>query len=76
MISLSASSKRILRGLSRSWTAHTGTWLAVIGYLQTQDKIITEWFGPDAVGQIMICFGLLIVILRAKTSESLEARGR
>ena len=73
---ISVKTKRILRGLMRSWTANTGTILAVLGYLQTQDKLLTQWFGPDALGQIMMGFGLLIVILRAKTTKSLETKGR
>jgi hypothetical protein len=70
------STQRILRGLMRSYTAHAGTWLLVIGYLQGQDKQITAWFGPDAMSNIMMVFGLLVILLRAKTNESLEARGR
>ena len=32
--------KRALRGALRSWTTHAGVYIAVIGYLQTQDKLI------------------------------------
>lgn len=67
--------KRALRGALRSWTTHAGVYIAVIGYLQTQDKLIDKWLGPDATGSLMILFGLLVVILRAKTSESLSAKG-
>ena len=68
--------KRILRGLMKSWTANTGTILAVLGYLQTQNELLTKWVGPDAIGGIMMLFGVLIVALRAKTTESLESKGR
>jgi hypothetical protein len=50
--------------------------MAALGYLQTQDKILTAWFGPDAMGQIMMVFGLAVVLLRAKTNESLESKGQ
>ena len=67
--------KRWLKGLVTSWTAHAGTTLAILGYMQTQDKILTQWFGPDAVGIIMVVFGILVVGLRAKTTESLISKG-
>jgi hypothetical protein len=67
---------RVLRGLIRSWTAHLGVWLAVLGYLQTQDKLLTQYFGPDAMGIILFVAGLLVVALRAKTNESLASKGQ
>ena len=73
---MTLSTKRWLRGMLRSWTAHTGVYLAVLGYLQTQDKLLTQWFGADAMGQIMMLFGLLVVVLRAKTNQSVEDKGR
>lgn len=72
---MSLATRRLLRGLSRSWTAHAGTYIAVVGYLQTQDKMIDKYLGADATGIIMMVFGLLVVALRAKTSESLSAKG-
>ena len=69
-------SRRIIRGLLRSWTAHTGTYLALLGYLQTQDKILEKWFGPDALGVILVVVGFLMVGLRAKTNQSLVDRGQ
>lgn len=72
---MSLATRRLLRGLSRSWTAHAGTYIAVVGYLQTQDKLIDKYLGADATGIIMMVFGLLVVALRAKTSESLSAKG-
>lgn len=67
--------KRALIGALRSWTTHAGVYIAVIGYLQTQDKLIDKWLGPDATGSLMMLSGLIVVILRAKTSESLSAKG-
>ena len=67
--------KRWLRGLYRSWTIHAGTYIAVIGYLQTQDKLIDKYLGPDATGILMMIFGMAVVALRAKTTESIERKG-
>lgn len=72
---MSIAMKRWLRGLSRSWTAHAGTYIAVLGYLQTQDKLIDKYLGADATGVLMMVFGLIVVALRARTSESLTAKG-
>ncbi len=72
---MSLATKRWLRGLSRSWTAHAGTYIDVVGYLQTQDKLIDRYLGADATGILMMVFGLIVVVLRAKTSESLTAKG-
>ena len=72
---MSVTTKRWLKGLLKSWTAHTGTILAVLGYLQTQGELLTKWFGPDALGVMMMVFGILVVGLRAKTTESLTAKG-
>ena len=67
--------KRALRGALRSWTTHAGVYIAVIGYLQTQDKLIDKYLGADATGVIMMLFGLIVVALRARTTESLTAKG-
>lgn len=72
---MSIATKRWLRGLSRSWTAHAGTYIAVVGYLQTQDKLIDRYLGADATGILMMLFGLIVVVLRARTTESLSAKG-
>lgn len=72
---MNISTKRWLKGLVKSWTAHAGTWIAVLGYLQTQDELLTKWFGQEAIGGIMMAFGILVVGLRAKTNESLTAKG-
>ena len=72
---MNITTKRWMRGLSRSWTAHAGTYIAIVGYLQTQDKLIDRYLGADATGILMMVFGLIVVVLRAKTSESLTAKG-
>ena len=72
---MNITTKRWMRGLSRSWTAHAGTYIAIVGYLQTQDKLIDKYLGADATGVLMMVFGLIVVALRARTSESLTAKG-
>jgi len=72
---MSVRTRRWLRGFMRSWTAHAGTYIAVVGYLQTQDKLIDRYLGADATGILMMLFGLIVVALRAKTSESLTTKG-
>jgi len=72
---MNITTKRWLRGMSRSWTAHAGTYIAIVGYLQTQDKLIDRYLGADATGILMMLFGLIVVLLRARTTESLAAKG-
>ena len=72
---MSIKMKRWLRGLSRSLTVHSASLVMIVGYFQTQDKFITKTFGEDVTGQIMMLLGLLMVLLRAKTNESLASKG-
>lgn len=67
--------RRFLKGLSRSLTAHAATLVMVVGYFQTQDKWLTNTFGPDATGDVLIGLGALMILLRAKTTESLAEKG-
>ena len=67
--------KAILRGASTSLTVHAGTLIAVAGYLQGQGKMLDQWFGPDGASNVMMGLGLAVVLLRARTNQSLEAKG-
>jgi len=67
--------RRKLRGFVRSWTAHAGVYLAVLGYLQTQGEVLTELLGPSGTGLLMMLIGAAVVALRVKTKESLEDKG-
>jgi hypothetical protein len=67
--------KRWLRGLARSWTAHAGTLVLVVRYLQGQTDWITQHFGESATGDVLMGLGLLMIVLRAKTTQSLESKG-
>lgn len=72
---MSLQAKRFLRGLMKSWTANAGVIMAVLGYLQTQDKLIDRYLGPDATSLLLMIFGLIVIALRAKTTESLTSKG-
>lgn len=67
--------RRWLRGLSKSITVHAGTLVLLVGYLQGQDEWLTNTFGADATGNVLMGLGALMILLRAKTSESLESKG-
>lgn len=67
--------RRILRGFLRSWTAHAGVILAVLGYLQTQGDALTALLGESGTGLVMMLMGAVVVALRARTHESLEQKG-
>lgn len=67
--------KRILQGMVKSWTANAGVIMAVLGFLQTQQALITKHLGEDATGLLMMAFGMIVVALRVKTTESLETKG-
>ena len=72
---MSIRTKRWLRGLMKSWTANAAVVIAVLGYLQTQGKLIDKYLGADATGLILMIVGVVMVVLRAKTTTSLEAKG-
>lgn len=74
-MTMSTRFKRWLKGLSRSLTVQSAALIAVAGYFQTQGKWLTKVFGEDTTGHIMMLLGLLMVLLRIKTTESLESKG-
>jgi len=67
--------KHFLKGALRSWTAHAGTLVLVVGYLQDQTEWLTTRFGPGITGDILMLLGVLMIVLRAKTTQSLESKG-
>jgi hypothetical protein len=68
--------RRWLKGLSRSLTVHAGTLVLVVGYLQGQTEWITRHFGETATGDVLMGLGVLMILLRAKTTQSLESKGQ
>lgn len=49
--------------------------MAVLGFMQTQQELISKYLGESATGIIMMLFGATVVALRAKTTESLSSKG-
>ena len=47
----------------------------MVGYLQGQTDWITRHLGEAATGDVLMGLGVLMILLRAKTSESLESKG-
>lgn len=72
---MSINTRRFIRGLMRSWTANAGVIMAVLGFMQTQQELISKYLGESATGIIMMLFGATVVALRAKTTESLSSKG-
>jgi len=67
--------RRWLKGLMKSLTVHAGTLVLIVGYLQGQGEWLTKTFGPDAAGNTLMGLGVLMILLRVKTTESLESKG-
>jgi hypothetical protein len=67
--------RRWLKGMSKSLTVHAGTLVLVVGYLQGQTEWITRHFGEAATGDVLMGLGVLMILLRAKTTQSLESKG-
>lgn len=67
--------KRLLRGLLRSWQINVGHLVLALAYLETQDQFLARHLGPEATADLLVVFGLVLYVLRTKTSDSLERRG-
>lgn len=67
--------KRILRGALKSWTMHFSTIGIALGSLEMYNKTISGWIGPENAGILLMFAGIVSVILRFKTTESLEMKG-
>ena len=53
-------------------------WASIGGGLpakESQDAWLTNTFGESVTGDILMGLGVLMILLRAKTSESLESKG-
>lgn len=67
--------KRILKGLLRSWSANMSLVAVALGGLEQYKGTISGLIGPDNTGILLMAAGILGLILRAKTNESLEEKG-
>jgi hypothetical protein len=64
--------KNWLRGWRRSWTANAGTLIVVLGVIQS--NIAAFNLTPHQQGYALIAIGVLMAILRSKTSKPLSER--
>lgn len=67
--------KRILRGLAKSWSANFSLIVIVLGGLEQYDYVLTDLIGMRNTGLLLMFGGILGLVMRAKTTQSLEARG-
>lgn len=67
--------KRILRGLLRSWSANMSMIAVVLGGLEQYRGVISSVIGSANTGFLLMAAGLLGIVLRFKTKESLEEKG-
>src|SRR4030065_1798735 len=64
--------KNWLRGWRRSWTANAGTLIVVLGVIQS--NIAAFNLSPHQQGYALIAIGVLMAVLRSKTSKPLSER--
>lgn len=65
-----------LRGLAKSWTAWTGVLLVALPELMTAaEPLLTETMGPEGWKRVVQVVGIVVVVLRLKTTQSLAAKG-
>jgi len=62
-------------GASKSKTIYLGLAVTVIGYLQLNLAVLGPWVRPELLALANILLGLVVIIVRFVTSESLEAKG-
>ena len=72
---LSTKFKRIVKGALRSWTINWSMLAVFLGGLEQYSGTITSLIGKENSGIFLMIAGLVGLMLRAKTNESLEAKG-
>lgn len=72
---ISTKIKRILRGMAKSWTANYSLFIIILGGLEQYRSTLTDIVGAKWTGIAIMVGGLLGLILRFKTKESLEDKG-
>ena len=63
-----------LLGLLTSKTAIVGLLVAILGFVQDQQALITELIGENAMGKVMSAVGFLMIVLRYFTSKPLDEK--
>lgn len=64
-----------IKGAALSKTVWLGLALTVVGYLQTQNGVWSQWVDPKWAGVIDMGFGLAVIVLRFVTTTSLAEKG-
>lgn len=65
-----------LRGLGKSWTAWTGALLvAAPQLLDALAPIVAEQWGPDVWKRVLQVSGVVMILLRVRTTQSLTDKG-
>lgn len=65
-----------LKGAAKSWQVWTGGLLVVMPELQPAlQPLITEWLGADAWRRTVQILGIVMILLRARTTMSLSQKG-
>lgn len=67
--------KRILRGLAKSWSANFSMLAVALGGLEQYGGTLTEMFGTRNAGILLMVAGVIGLMLRFKTTQSLEQKG-
>lgn len=65
-----------LRGAAKSWTMWSGALLVALPELMTAaEPLLTETMGPEGWKRVVQVVGIVVVVLRLKTTQSLAAKG-
>jgi hypothetical protein len=64
--------KKWFAGCKRSWTMNAGTFLAILGVIQANITALS--LTPEEQGYALIAIGVLMALLRAKTSKPISER--
>lgn len=67
--------KRILRGLAKSWSANFSMIAVALGGLEQYSGTLTKLIGADNAGIVLMMAGVIGLVLRFKTTQSLEEKG-
>lgn len=72
---LSTKVKSIIKGAMTSWTINWAMLSVALGGLEQYSGIISSLIGKENGGILLMVAGLVSAMLRAKTNQSLEAKG-
>jgi len=73
---MSEKMKRYFRGMWRSWSARFSYIAIALGGIDQYTGALTSWIGAKWAGAAVAIGGFIGLVLRAKTTKSLEERGK